>query len=450
MNFVRASRLSFPVSTRQFLLVILCTALVLGSGCQTGKNTPSSSFTLAVIPDTQNYIDFRHQKAGKFELDSSDLFIQQMQYIADHSVSNGGDIVFVTAVGDVWQHQTETIDAEHLQRGFGIEPNPILARNSVRAEQVLKIEIPKAIEGYQIISQAGLPFAVAPGNHDYDAMWSVSGYTPNRDKQFRELDRTVEDMGLLHVGGLDNFRSAFGETSSFFKNKSWYIASHNGGANSAQRFSAGGYHFLHLALEMQPGDEVISWAESILSANPGLPTIITTHDYLNASGERQPQVLVDLARVDPSYHNSAEQIWDSLFSQHDQIFLVLSGHHKGQSMRVDANANGRPVYQLLADYQVRGQAGIDAGRTKYFVGIGDGWFRLMQFDLSAEPATIRVKTFSSYLGQFSSEVDNYANWYKTREQPNLSDLEFHAADDFIIRLDGFFQRFGQPDNEAQD
>ena len=450
MILANAKRLSSSAGIRQLLSLILGTALVFVSGCQTGKNTPNSSFTLAVIPDTQNYIDFRHQKAEKFELDSSALFLQQMQYIADHSVNNGGNIVFATAVGDVWQHQTRAIDDEHLQRGIGMEPNPILARNSVQTVQVLQVEIPKAIEGYQIISQAGLPFSVAPGNHDYDAMWSVLGYPPNRDKKFRELDRTVEDMGLLHVGGLNNFRSAFGEASDFFKNKPWYIDSHNGGANSAQRFSAGGYNFLHLTLEMQPGDEVISWVESVLLANPGLPTIITTHDYLNASGERRPLTLVDLVRVDPNSHNSAEQIWDSLFSQHDQIFLVLSGHHKGQSMRVDANVNGRLVYQVLADYQDRGQAGIDAGRSKSFVGIGDGWLRLMQFDLSDESATIRVKTFSNFYDKFSGEVDNYASWYKMREQPDMSDLEFYTADDFIIRLDDFFQRFGKPGDEVRD
>jgi len=450
MKSAKVTRFSYLPGMRQFLPLLPFLALVLVSGCQAAKNTPKSSFTLAVIPDTQNYIDFRHQKAKGFELDSSALFIEQMQYIADHSTSNGGDIVFATAVGDVWQHQTRTIDAGHLQRGIGIEPDPILARNAVRVKPVLEVEIPKAIEGYRIISEADLPFAVAPGNHDYDAAWSVLGYPPNREKKFRELEQKVKDFGVLHVGGLDNFRSAFGETSDFFNNKPWYIASHNGGANSAQRFSAGGYRFLHLALEMQPGDGVITWVESVLASNPGLPTIITTHDYLNASAKRQPHALIDLARVDPDYHNSAQQIWNSLFSRHDQIFLVLCGHQRGQSMRVDANVNGKLVYQVLADYQDRGQAGIDAGRSKRYTGIGDGWLRLMQFDFSVDPATITVKTYSSYFSQFSSEVDNYANWYKVREQPDLSDLEFYAADDFIIRLDDFFQRFGKPYNEVRD
>ena len=74
----------------------------------------------------------------------------------------------------------------------------------------------------------------------------------------------------------------------------------------------------------------------------------------------------------------------------------------------------------------------------------------MQFDLSVEPAIIRVKTFSSFYDKFSGEVTNYANWYKAREQPDMSDLEFYAADDFIIRLDDFFQRFGKPDNKVRE
>ena len=76
-----------------------------------------------------------------------------------------------------------------------------------------------------------MPFGVAPGNHDYDAAWSVLGYPPNRRKKWSELERTVEDFGILHVGGLNNFRRVFGDDTSFFKNKSWYVASYRGGAN---------------------------------------------------------------------------------------------------------------------------------------------------------------------------------------------------------------------------
>jgi hypothetical protein len=418
----------------------LLAALLMMAACQPYSRPENASFTLAIIPDTQNYIDFRHQTAEDFELDASALFIEQMQYVAERSIANGGDIAFVASVGDVWQHQTKTIDAEHLRRGIGIEKDPILARRAKRTKQVLSVELPTAIEGYRIISKAGLPFGVAPGNHDYDATWSVAGYPPNRAKEWSEITPTVEDMGVLHVGGLDNFRTVFGENTDFFRDKHWYISSFNGGTSSAQKFSAGGYDFLHIALEMQPSNAVLDWVESVLAANPGLPTILTTHDYISAAGERLPHPLVDLTLADPDFHNSAEQLWQKLLYRHDQIFMLLCGHQRGQSIRTDNNTKGNPVYQILADYQDRGQAAIGAGRIKK-VGIGDGWLRLMRFDFSTTPATITVKTFSSYYRQFSAAVGDYANWYKEDEQPDMTDAEFYAADDFVISLDGFTERF---------
>lgn len=427
-----------PTNTRPSLLLpLICLALALMA-----RDALAQSFTLAVIPDTQNYIDFRHQRAEGFELDANELFLEQMRYVAANAIGNGGDIAFVASVGDVWQHQTIPIDADHLRRGFGIEPDPILARRAVRTEQVLNYELPKAVEGYRIISAAGLPFGVAPGNHDYDAAWSVAGYPPNRSKPFSELERSVEDYGILHVGGLDNFRRVFGDDTDFFRDRPWYIASYRGGANSAQKFSAGGYEFLHLALEMQPGDDVLRWAELVMDANPGLPTIVTTHDYLSVSGERLPYPLIDLARVDPDFHNSAEQLWQKLLRQRDQIFLVLSGHQHGQAWRVDPNLAGNPVYQVLADYQGRGQVAIDAGRKRR-VGIGDGWLRLMRFDFSRRPATITVKTWSSHYRRYSRSMPQYADWYKAYEQPDMNDAEFHDADDFVIELVDFERRFGE-------
>ena len=252
----------------------------------------------------------------------------------------------------------------------------------------------------------------------------------------------------MHVGGLDNFRRVFGAESDFFHDRPWYVASYRGGANSAQKFSAGGYEFLHIAVEMHPGDDVLRWVEQVLDSYPGLPTILTTHDYLDTGGWRNPYPLIDLARVDPGFHNSAEQLWEKLISRHDQIFLVLCGHQHGQSFVVDDNVDGNPVYQILADYQGRGQALIDAGRSKR-TGLGDGWLRLMRFDFATEPATIRVRTYSSHYREFSTDMENYAAWYRDREQPLMSDDEFHAADDFVIRLHGFERRFGAPTTAAR-
>ena len=173
-------------------VVGLAVGIVLGlslAGCAqefgpTGASSPasrsaSSSFSIAVIPDTQNYVDYTHQAADGFPIDSSELFIAQMRDVARRSVNNGGDVVFLASVGDVWQHQTERIDLDHVARGFKTVENPVFTAELKVGDEAKTIEIPKAIEGYQIIAAAGLPFGVAPGNHDYDGS-NPHQHAPNR------------------------------------------------------------------------------------------------------------------------------------------------------------------------------------------------------------------------------------------------------------------------------
>src|SRR5690349_1342738 len=72
-----------------------------------------SSFTIIVVPDTQNAIDYTHQKAEGFAFDAADIFMEEMRDIASRTVTNGGNVVFVAAVGDVWQHLSADMDPDH-------------------------------------------------------------------------------------------------------------------------------------------------------------------------------------------------------------------------------------------------------------------------------------------------------------------------------------------------
>ena len=409
------------------------------------ERAPGGSFAIAVIPDTQNAIDYEHQVAEGFALDASELFMGQMEFIAKNAAKAGGDIVFVTSVGDVWQHQSIAMDSEHAARGFERIANPWFATEIEFVPETRSVELPRARAGFQLISEAGLPFAVAPGNHDYDAMWSDVRYPPVSDP--RQIDFTPETLGMLHIGGLDNFRSVFGAQTPFFEGKAWYVASYRGGTSSAQRFSAGGYTFLHIALEMSPEDAVLDWATSVIEANPGLPTLVSTHDYLNARGERQAVPIIDLKVADPA-HNDAEDLWAEFIRRHDQIFLVLCGHHHGQALRVDRNAAGHDVYQILADFQDRGQAGLDAGVPLVrdeVVGLGDGWLRLLTFSMTGSAPSLAVRTYSPHYGGYSTTVDGYAEWYRAHEEPGMTDEEYLKEDDFVIELADFRSRFGMPE-----
>ncbi|AQR61488.1 serine/threonine protein phosphatase [Brevundimonas sp. LM2] len=392
-------------------------------------------FTIAVIPDTQNYTDFTHQRAAGFPFDARDLMMEQMRFVAANAVSRGGDIVFATGVGDVWQHPTLAIDPDHAARGFSPRPPAAGAESAGWAEGVRQGEIPAAIEAYRLLDGV-LPFAVAAGNHDYDAQWWDESWPQDLTAPPGDLRR----LGMIHIGGLTAFTDAFGARSSFFRDRPWYVASHDEGADSAQMFEAGGYRFLHISLQMAPGDASLKWAETVIHAHPGLPTLVTTHDFIDKTGQRRAHPVVDLNALDP-FDNSAQGLWDKLIARNPQIFMVLSGHHNGQAFRADPNRQGGAVYQILSDYQDRNQSALDAGMATP-PGVGDGWLRLMQFDLSGEVPTVRVRTYSTHYDRYASETPDYARWYRPREQPQMTDEAFVAADDFVIRMDDFRDRFG--------
>jgi len=439
---------------KRYCISLITVGCLILSGCQSNpsaSSTENHQFTIAVIPDTQNMVDYTRQKSEGFALDGADMFIEHMRYIADNTQANGGDITFVTSVGDVWQHTTDDrVESAHYSRGLRALKQSTQRNMAEIAERTRQFELPLAMRGYDILADTGIVFSVVPGNHDYDNGWKDSHFNPNYDR-IEELKGSggnivrydPDILGMLHIGGLNNFNSVFGNQSKYFKDKKWYVGSFNGGANSAQIFHAGGYKFLHIGLEMQAGDKVLAWAQSMISKYPGLPTILSTHDFLNTHNQRLPNPILDLVMADPSAHNSAEDIWQNFISTNDQIFLVLSGHHHGQGYRKDKNKAGNEVYQILSDFQGRGQS-ASPEKGAPVVGIGDGWLRLMKFDTGIDVPTIKVRTYSTHYKKLSVEQPNYALWYKNQEQPHMSNSEFMKVDHFSISLIDFKKRFGDP------
>ena len=411
------------------LAVVSCPALADESGYRQGD---CGEFTVAMIPDTQNYVDYRHQKWSGFPFDATEQLYQQMRWVADNARSNGGDIVFATHVGDVWQHYSEWMDPAHEARGFRWISNGGSEVAMSPKVHTRAFEIPASVQAFQLIA-GKLPFSIVPGNHDYDALWTDPAHPPRPE---------LKKDGVRHVGGLTGFQSAFSDKSRFFMNQPWYVASHDGGADSAQIFTAGQCRFLHIGLQYQAPDASLEWAAEVIARYPGLPTIVATHDYLGRDGKRHMNSNPLQSRLDP-LDNDPEMMWEEFVSRHDQIFLVLSGHVGGQGFSVDTNASGNPVYQMMADYQGRGQTVIDAGAER--TAVGDGWLRLLRFDLDGDRPRIGVRTYSTHYGKFASEIPEYAAWYKEHDrQAHLSDADYLKREEFTIELADFHRRFGTP------
>ena len=272
-------------------------------------------------------------------------FEAQTQWTVDHL--DEWDIVFLSHVGDIVQNGSQTAEWQRAAAAMD------------------------RLDG-------ALPYAAVIGNHD----WASTG---NKDTSTA------------------NYLANFGPHR--YAGRPWYAGGDPSGLNHAQLFDGGGKTFLHLTLEWRPDweSDALAWAQSVIDAHPGVPTIISSHEHLTDAhgGDRSA---------------SGENVFNRLVRSNDQVFMVLNGHYTqgaafGEHYELHLNDYGRPVIEMLADFQRRPEG-------------GDGWLRLLEF-LPADNR-IEVHTFSP-----------------SREDRGLSAWETDANSRFGFDID-FDQRFSPP------
>ena len=293
-------------------------------------------FTFAVLPDTQNYV---------ITPTNNPIMTAQAQWF----VANRDplDIAFVAGVGDVVDNYTSAA------------------------------QWTRASDNLAIMDAGGVPNSVLPGNHDFNlatgdfTMWNQ--YLPVS----RYRDATWNSPAASYGG---------------------YYGQHQFGPDAADRqnmdnfalFTAGGMDFILVNLELNPPDDVLAWAQRVLSAHSNRRAIVATHAYVNVAGAFSAQV----QRTDVP-GNSGASIWQKLIQPNCNVFLVVNGHFTdlldGEANRTDLNACGRPVHGALSDYQGRPNG-------------GDGWLRYYTFTPAANE--IRATTYSPTLNAYETDSDS--------------------------------------------
>ncbi|WP_200914571.1 metallophosphoesterase, partial [Aeromicrobium sp. Leaf272] len=225
----------------------------------------------------------------------------------------------------------------------------------------------RASTSMKVLDDAGVPSAVLPGNHDMDVS---TGEAVRYDASF---------PASRYTGASWNGPAAT------------YVEGYRGNKNSAVTFERSGMDFMLLSLEYDPTDAVLAWARGVLAAHPEHRVILSTHSFIHTAGGRSTTT----TRTDAGA-NTPQQVWDELVQPSCQIFLVVNGHwHDGpdrtEARRADANACGRPVQQILSDYQDRPNG-------------GDGWLRTYRFDPAAD--TITAATYSPTLARYETDADS--------------------------------------------
>ena len=206
-----------------------------------------------------------------------------------------------------------------------------------------------------------VPWGVAIGNRDFD--------TPN--------DR---------ASGASAFIKYFGPRR--FKDFPWYAGAAPSELSSCQWFSGAGRAFMVLHLQIDCPKKDLAWAETMLKRYPDRATIVTTHSYLKGRNDEERNTDSVL-----KHGNSGVELWDKLIRKNPQIFMVLCGH-QGQTVQyrqTSTNDAGRPVIELLADYQAQ-------------PGGGDGTLRLLRFEPTRE--RIHVRTYSAFRNSYDTDCES--------------------------------------------
>jgi hypothetical protein len=276
----------------------------------------AQKFTIPVLPDTQCEVNYRPE-----------MFISQLQWIADKKDSL--NIPFVLHVGDI-------VDFDNISHYI------------------------KASDGFKILDNTGIPYAVCLGNHDTEAVGENSGSAASN----------VPGATHLNLRKTSKFNTYF-PVSRFASLKGSYEEGKSD--NAFYTFKAGGLDWLVISLEFCARKGPVDWAEKVVGDHPNHNVIILTHYHLNGSG--------DIAEQNAGYGDlSPYEIYNQLIKKYPNILLVLSGHTGNSAWRNDRGDNGNRIYQILQDYQGENQ--------------GDGYLRLL--DINPEGGSIQGKIYSPY------------------------------------------------------
>src|SRR3954468_3264623 len=175
-------------------------------------------------------------------------------------------------------------------------------------------------------------------------------------------------LGLPWYGGY--LGAEAGETDRLYK-------------NNYELFSAGGLDFLVIHIELDWPDYAVTWADKIVKRYPNRRVILSSHAFLNTSNARPT------AAQFRTNGTSAEQVWQRIIKPNCNVFMVVNGHYPGEGRRTDLNDCGKPVHQVLMDYQSRANG-------------GDGWLRYFVF----KPSENKIYGYTYSVTRLDFETDD--------------------------------------------
>ncbi|MDX6804955.1 cadherin-like domain-containing protein [Terrihabitans rhizophilus] len=308
--------------------------------------TGENAYTIAVLPDTQDYTNAA--KVG--------IFKNMTNWLVDNKESQ--NIQFVVHVGDI---TTNNSDTAHW---------PF-------AEEALRI-----LDGK-------IPYSLLPGNHDQNQGNAHNHSTDPLDIRFSPEKQAATSPTFGGVYDQEPTRSA--NTYHTFT-------------------APDGTKWLVLSLEFGPRDDVLRWAGEVLEDHLDHQVILANHSYMNWAGRHDATgaPLYDEGagydyRMGESAEgaNDGETMYRELVQKYSNIAFTFSGHIFGDAAEtlVSYDQFGNPVHQMMVNYQngVAGEITSGGGMGSGSNG-GNGAIRLV---------TVDPDNKAVYTSTYFTELDDY-------------------------------------------
>lgn len=271
-----------------------------------GKPRSDNTFSIAVIGDTQNEV---YSSSGP-------LFSNRTAWLAANKDSLR--LRYILHTGDV------------VNWGW-LEPNQYTRAKASMAR----------------LTNAGLPWSVAIGNHDTRAVgwngiknstgYGGSAYEGNPECPIRLSPKECDTELLVRKTG--EFNAAFpvsrlaGLGGTFERGKI---------DNAWTTFTANKTKWLVVNLEFAPRKSAVEWARKVVAGHPKHNVILLTHYYLTGKG--------GISTSNAGYGaTSGKYLYDQIVSKYPNVKIVASGHTGAYASRSDINKGNRTLSYLGND-----------------------------------------------------------------------------------------------------
>lgn len=164
--------------------------------------------------------------------------------------------------------------------------------------------------------------------------------------------------------------------------------------NNYATFDLQGDKYLIISLEFGPRDEALDWANEVAAAHPDHKIIMITHAYTARHGGRSNHATgYPIATNPDTTVNGGDAMFVKFLSQHENVFMTLSGHHDAHNAitrSVSRGRHGNVIYDIMSNYQ-------------FDVNGGNGFFPLFEFRTDG---TIEVRSYSPYLDEYRDDISD--------------------------------------------